>query len=71
LALVPAGTVGGVAFDAIRTISALFPFKATLQALDAGLNGAAPGLGAPLAHLAALTIGYLALARLALARFTG
>lgn len=69
LALVPSGSVGKGAYDAVRVISALFPFKAALQALDAGLNDAAPGLGQSLLHLAILVLAYTALARLALRRF--
>jgi ABC-type transport system involved in cytochrome c biogenesis permease component len=68
LALVPSGTVSATAFDVIRVVSALFPFKATLDALDAGLN-AAGSLGGPLAHLAVLAVAYVALARLGLRRF--
>ena len=40
-----------------------FPFKATLQALDAALNDAEPGLRRPLAHLAALAVALRARAR--------
>lgn len=68
LALVPSGTVGSAAFDVIRVVRALFPFKATLDALDAGLN-AAGGLGLPLLHLAVLAVAYVVLARVALRRF--
>jgi ABC-2 type transport system permease protein len=50
-------------------ISALFPFKAALQALDAALNDADPGLAGPLVHLAILTAAFTAIARLALRRF--
>jgi ABC-type transport system involved in cytochrome c biogenesis permease component len=69
LALVPSGAVSSGLYDVVRTVSALFPFKATLQALDAALNDAQPGILGPLAHLAALTLAYVALARLALRRF--
>ena len=34
----------------------MFPFKAALQALDAAVNGASPGLGVSLVHLAVLTL---------------
>jgi ABC-2 type transport system permease protein len=54
-------------FDAIGVISGLFPFKPSLRALDAAISGGA--LALPLLHLAALTIGFGALARLALQRF--
>jgi ABC-2 type transport system permease protein len=69
LALVPSGAVSSGLYDVIRVVSAAFPFRATLQALDAALNDAEPGLLAPLAHLAALVVAYTALARLSLRRF--
>ena len=69
LALVPQGAVAGWLYDIIRVANALFPFKASLQAVDAAVNDAQPGLGTSLAHLAAITAGYGALARLALQRF--
>jgi hypothetical protein len=68
LALVPAGSVAGGLYDAIRVVSAIFPFKASLQALDAAVNGAAPGLGVSLLHLLALTAAFGALARVGLRR---
>ena len=70
LALVPNGAVSAGLYDVVRTVSALFPFRATLQALDAALNGAG-GLTAALAHLAALTVVYTALARLLVGRRFG
>jgi hypothetical protein len=69
LALVPAGAVANGLYDVIRVISAIFPFKPALQAMDAALNGADPGLGQPLLHLAALTAGFGVLARVGLRRF--
>ena len=68
LALVPSGAVSAALYDVIRVISALFPFKPTLDAMDAALNDTGD-LGGPLLHLAALTLGLGALARLALRRF--
>jgi ABC-type multidrug transport system permease subunit len=68
LALIPSGTLGATAYDVVRGISAAFPFKPTLDALDAGLN-ASGSLGLPLLHLALLTAAYVVLARLALRRF--
>jgi ABC-type transport system involved in cytochrome c biogenesis permease component len=68
LALVPSGAVSPALFDAIRVVSALFPFKATLDALDAALNDAG-GLGVALLHLAALFAGFGVLSRVALRRF--
>jgi len=69
LALVPSGAVAPALYDVVRVVSAAFPFKATLQALDAALNDAERGIAGPLAHLGALTVAYAMLARLALRRF--
>jgi ABC-2 type transport system permease protein len=69
LALVPSGAVSAGLYDVVRAVSAAFPFKPTLQALDAALNDAEPGIAGPLAHLAALAIAYTAVARLSLRRF--
>ena len=69
LALVPSGAVSQAVYDAIQVVNAIFPFKSTLQALDAAVNDAEPSLPGPLLHLAALTLGFGVLARLALRRF--
>lgn len=69
LALVPSGAVSTGLYDAISVANAAFPFKPTLQALDAAVNGADPGLAGPALHLLALTAGYGLLARIALRRF--
>lgn len=68
LALVPGGAVAAWLYDTIGAISFVFPFKATLQALDAAVNGSAPPLGGSLAHLAALTLLFGVLARIGLRR---
>ncbi|HWJ51407.1 MAG TPA: ABC transporter permease, partial [Solirubrobacteraceae bacterium] len=68
LALVPSGSVSGGFYDVIAAVSFAFPFKASLQALDAAVNGASPALGGSLAHLAALAIVFGALARMGLRR---
>ena len=68
LALVPSGSVSGGFYAAIGAVSFVFPFKASLQALDAAVNGAAPGIGGSLAHLAVLTLLFGALARAGLRR---
>jgi ABC-type transport system involved in cytochrome c biogenesis permease component len=68
LALVPRGSVASGLYDAIGVVSFVFPFKASLQALDAAVNGASPSIGSPLAHLAALAIVFVAVARVGLAR---
>ncbi len=68
LALVPSGSVSSGFYDAIGVVSFAFPFKASLQALDAAVNGAAPPIGGSLAHLAGLTILFGVLARGGLSR---
>ncbi|MBA2421122.1 MAG: ABC transporter permease, partial [Thermoleophilaceae bacterium] len=55
LALVPSGAVAPVLYDAIRGVSAAFPFRPSLSAMDAALNGAG-SLAGPLVHLAVLTL---------------
>ncbi len=66
LALVPAGSVSGGFYDAIGAISFVFPFKASLQALDAAVNSASPSVGASVAHLAGLTLLFVVIARVGL-----
>ena len=68
LALVPSGAVSPVLYDVVRAVSAVFPFKPALDALDAAINEA-DGLGTALVHLAGLFAAYGVLARLALRRF--
>ena len=68
LALVPSGAVASGLYDALRVVSALFPFRAALDAIDAALNDSG-GLGGALAHLAALVVGWSVIARVALQRF--
>ena len=68
LGLVPSGAVGSGVYDLIRAISALFPFRATLDALESAL-GRSGGMAEPLIHLAALALAYAAAARIALRRF--
>jgi hypothetical protein len=69
LSLVPSGAVSPTLFDAIRYLTALFPFKPALQAITAALDEAGPGIGGPLLHLAALFAAYAVIARVALRRF--
>jgi ABC-2 type transport system permease protein len=68
LGLVPSGAVSGGLYDAIRAVSAAFPFKPTLDALESAL-GRSGGIGGPLLHLIALTVVFGAAARVALRRF--
>ena len=63
LALVPAGSVSRGFYDVIGAVSFVFPFKASLQDLDAAVNGAAPSIGGSLVHLAGLTLLFGLLAR--------
>jgi ABC-2 type transport system permease protein len=70
LSLIPSGTVGPALYDAIKLITALFPFKPALQAMTAALDSAGPGIVGPLVHLVILTAAYALLARFALRRFS-
>jgi hypothetical protein len=69
LSLVPSGAVGPALYDAIRLVTALFPFKPALQAMTAALDSSGPDLSQALLHLAALAVAYGLLARFALRRF--
>jgi ABC-2 type transport system permease protein len=69
LALVPSGVVSAAMYDFTRIVSALFPFKASLDAMNAALYGSGD-LWLPLLHLAALSVAFAFAARLALRRFT-
>lgn len=71
LSLVPSGTVGAGVFQALEIFRALFPFHPSLDAMQAGLDSSAAGIGLPLLHLAVVVAAYAALARLALRRFAG
>jgi len=67
LALVPSGSVSGGLYDVTRALSALFPFRPTLDAMDAALNDSGSMLG-PLLHLLVLTLGFGLIGRLAIRR---
>lgn len=69
LALVPSGSVAGGLYDIIRVVSALFPFRPALTAVNGALNAGESGFGAALGHLAILVVAYAAIARVALRRF--
>jgi len=69
LSLVPSGAVGAEVFDAIRYVTALFPFKPALEAITAALDESGQGIGGPLLHLAVLFAAYATIARVALRRF--
>src|SRR6202167_3452843 len=68
LALVPSGSVATGLYDVIGAVSFVFPYKAALQALDAAVNGASPGIGISIVHLLGLTLLFGVLARLGLRR---
>jgi ABC-2 type transport system permease protein len=68
LALVPSGSVAGGLYSVIGAVSFLFPYKATLQALDAAVNGASPAIAGSIVHLIGLTLLFGVLARLGLRR---
>jgi ABC-type multidrug transport system permease subunit len=67
LALVPSGSVDPLLYDVINVVSGAFPFKPSLRALDAAINGG--DLLLPIVHLLGLTLAFAAIARLALRRF--
>jgi ABC-type multidrug transport system permease subunit len=69
LSLVPSGAVSPTVFDLIEVVTAIFPFDAALRALEGALDSAGPSIGVAILHLAALTVAYGILARLALRRF--
>lgn len=69
LALVPSGVVESLLYDLTRVISALFPFKATVTAMNSALYGNGV-LWKPIAHLIGLAAVWALAARLALRRFT-
>jgi ABC-2 type transport system permease protein len=68
LGLVPSGAVSSGLYDVVRAVSAVFPFKPTLDALESALSRSG-GVAGPLLHLAILTAAFTLLARLALRRF--
>jgi ABC-type multidrug transport system permease subunit len=70
ISLVPSGTVNKTLLDVIHVIAGAFPFRAAVDALSGALSASGPDLGPPLLHLALLTVAYLAIARIALRRFT-
>ncbi len=69
LALVPSGGVSPVLYDVIQVISAIFPFKPALDAIDHAINDASASFPVALAHLAGLTLAFGVAARWGLRRF--
>jgi ABC-type multidrug transport system permease subunit len=68
LALVPSGVVSAALYDFTRVVSALFPFRATVDTMSSALYGEGE-LAVPLLHLAALAAAFAVCGRLALRRF--
>jgi ABC-type multidrug transport system permease subunit len=68
LALVPSGVVSSTVYDLSRAISALFPFRPTLDAMSSALYGKGDMAG-PILHLAALAAAFALAGRIALRRF--
>jgi len=68
LALVPSGVVSQTVYDSSRVVSALFPFRPTLDAMSSALYGKGDMVG-PLLHLAALAAAFTVAGRIALRRF--
>src|SRR5436189_3676148 len=66
-ALVPSGVVSPWLYDLTRAVSAVFPFKPTLKAVESAFYGDGPALG-PLLHLGALALAFGAGARLGVRR---
>jgi ABC-type multidrug transport system permease subunit len=69
LALVPSGVVSAGLYDFIRLVSALFPFKPTLELMSSALYDEGELVG-PLLHLTALAAAFGLAGRLALRRFS-
>ena len=69
LSLIPSGTLGPGLQDVVNVVTALFPFKPALHAMESALDPAGPDLGTALMHLGVLIVGYGLLARFALKRF--
>lgn len=69
LALVPSGGVSPLLYDVIQVISALFPFKPALDAINSAINDADVSLAVAFAHLAALTLAFGGAAYWGLRRF--
>ncbi len=67
-ALVPSGVVSPWLYDLTRAVSAVFPFKPALEAVDAAFYGEG-GLGGPLVHLVALGGAFMLASRVAVRRF--
>ena len=65
----PASAVSGALKSVLDAVAFVFPFRASLQAVNNAFGGTSPGIVWPLVHLAALTVAFAALARVTLRRF--
>ena len=63
LSLVPSGTVGPALYDVIKVVTAAFPFKPALDAMQGALDSAGPDLWVRCSTSRSLTLAYGALAR--------
>ncbi len=69
MALVPASAVSATLASVLDAVAFAFPFRAALQAASSAFSGGPPALVPALAHLAALSLVFGALATLAMRRF--
>jgi ABC-2 type transport system permease protein len=69
LALVPSGGVSPLLYDIIRVISAAFPFKPALDAIDGAVNNSGENILVAMAHLAGLVVVFGGAAWAGLRRF--
>jgi ABC-2 type transport system permease protein len=69
VALVPANSVSGTLKHILDFVAALFPFKASLDAMNNALNGGSASFAGALLHLAVLALVFGVIGRLALRRF--
>ena len=69
LALVPSGGVSPALYDVIRVISAAFPFKPALDAIDSAINDSGGSIAVSLAHLGGLIVVFGGAAWAGLRRF--
>jgi ABC-2 type transport system permease protein len=69
VALVPGDAVSSTLRSILDAVAFVFPFRSALQAVSNAFTGTAPGIGWPLVHLAALTLVFGLLARVAMRRF--
>jgi ABC-type multidrug transport system permease subunit len=67
-ALVPSGVVSAWLYDLTRAVSAIFPFKPALKAVEAAFYGDGALVG-PLLHLTAVGAAFALAARVAVGRF--